>query len=99
MLNANAAFSIQHLVLSFSMRNLVYLIPLLPFVGFLINGLGRKQLSKGLIGIIGSGTVLLSFIISLLIFINKAYASAPINYFNFITVGTLKIPFAFQVDQ
>ncbi len=78
------------------MSNLVYLIPLLPFLGFLINGLGRKFLSKGLIGIIGSGTVLAAFIISLLLFINKSYSATPIHYFDFINVGSLKIPFAFQ---
>ena len=81
------------------MKDLIFLIPLLPFIGFLINGLGRKYLSKPLVGIIGSGTVLGSFIIALIIFFNKDYAAAPIHYFNFINAGTLKVPFAFQVDQ
>jgi NADH-quinone oxidoreductase subunit L len=81
------------------MKNLIFLIPLLPFIGFLINGLGRKYLSKGLVGIIGSGTVLASFIISLLVFINKGYSTTAIKYFDFINVGTLKIPFAFRIDQ
>jgi NADH-quinone oxidoreductase subunit L len=81
------------------MKNLIFLIPLLPFIGFLINGLGRKALSKGLVGIIGSGTVLASFVISLMIFINKEYSAEPIRYFDFINVGTLQIPFAFQIDQ
>ena len=79
------------------MKNLILLIPLLPFLGFLINGLGRKYLSKGLVGIVGCGTVLVSFIISMMIFFNKDYS--VISYFDFITVGTLKIPFAFQIDQ
>lgn len=81
------------------MNKLIALIPLLPFIGFLINGLGRKYLSKGLIGIIGSGTVLASFIISLVIFLNGSYSTTPIHYFDFINAGTYKIPFAFQVDQ
>ena len=81
------------------MKNLIFLIPLLPFIGFLINGLGRKVLSKGLVGIIGSGTVLGSFVISLMIFLNGDYSAAPIKYFDFINVGTLQIPFAFQIDQ
>lgn len=81
------------------MKNLIFLIPLLPFIGFLINGLGRKALSKGLIGIIGSGTVLASFIISLMIFIQGDYPKGAVKYFDFINVGTLKIPFAFQIDQ
>ncbi|HEU4470840.1 MAG TPA: NADH-quinone oxidoreductase subunit L [Flavisolibacter sp.] len=79
------------------MKNLIFLIPLLPFFGFLINGLGRNYLSKGLAGAIGSGTVLASFIISLSIFLQDGYAT--VSYFDFINIGTLKIPFAFQVDQ
>ena len=38
--------------------NLVYLIPFLPLIGFLINGLGRNVLSKSLVSIIGSGVIL-----------------------------------------
>jgi NADH-quinone oxidoreductase subunit L len=81
------------------MNNLIFLIPLLPFIGFLINGLGRKHLSKGLINIVGCGTVLASFLISLVIFFQEKYATTPIHYFDFINVGNLKIPFAYQVDQ
>lgn len=95
------------------MKNLILLIPLLPFLGFLINGLLRKQLSKGLVGIIGSGTVLGSFIISIYAFLNldaiggghaisgsaKVLGNPVIRYFDFINVANLKIPFAFQIDQ
>jgi NADH-quinone oxidoreductase subunit L len=81
------------------MKNLIFWIPLLPFIGFLINGLGRKYLSKGIVSIISCGTVLGSFIISLLVFFNKVYSATPLHYFDFFTVGTLKVPFAFQVDQ
>ncbi|ANE53427.1 NADH-quinone oxidoreductase subunit L [Flavisolibacter tropicus] len=81
------------------MKNLIILIPLLPFIGFLINGLGRKYLSKGLVSVIGSGTVLGSFIISLMLFLQKDYSTSPISYFDFIKVANLRIPFAFQIDQ
>jgi NADH-quinone oxidoreductase subunit L len=95
------------------MKNLILLIPLLPFLGFLINGLGRKHLSKGLIGAIGSGTVLGSFIISIYAFLNldaigggrqisssaRIIGDPVIHYFDFIHVGSLNIPFAFQIDQ
>src|SRR5690349_2841451 len=81
------------------MKNLIFLIPLLPFIGFLINGLGRKYLSKGATGVIACGTVLAGFIISLMIFFGKDYSAVPYVYFNFIKAGTLSIPFAFQVDQ
>src|SRR4051812_5764645 len=81
------------------MKNLIFLIPLLPFLGFLINGLGRKALPKGISGLIGSGTVLASFVISLMLFLQKDFSEAPIHYFDFINVAGLKIPFAFQIDQ
>src|SRR3990170_3436014 len=80
--------------------DLVYLIPLLPLIGFLINGLGRKHLSKGMIGIIGCGTVLASFLISVWVFIQVKDGNTHIaGYFDFISVDKLSIPFAFQIDQ
>src|SRR3990170_6865516 len=80
--------------------DLVYLIPLLPLIGFLINGLGRKHLSKGIIGIIGCGTVLASFLISVWVFIQVKDGNTHIaGYFDFISVDKLSIPFAFQIDQ
>jgi NADH-quinone oxidoreductase subunit L len=45
-----------------------YLIPMLPLVGFLINGLGRNFLSKKMVGLIGSGVMVFSFAISLFVF-------------------------------
>lgn len=82
------------------MNQLVYLVPLFPLLGFLINGLGRKSLSKSMIGTIGSGAILASFVVSLMLFFQvKNGAVATVNYFNFINVQNLTIPFAFQVDQ
>jgi NADH-quinone oxidoreductase subunit L len=83
------------------MNNLIFLVPLLPLLGFLINGLGRKSLSKQLIAIIGSGSILASFIVSVLLFLQvKSFGTAIVtSYFNFIQVGNLTIPFAFQLDQ
>jgi NADH-quinone oxidoreductase subunit L len=79
---------------------IVYLIPLLPLIGFLVNGLGRKRLSKSLIGIIGSGVILGSFVLSIWVFLQvKGGNTEVVSYFNFINVGNLAIPFAFQIDQ
>lgn len=79
---------------------LVYLIPLLPLIGFLINGLGRKFLSKPMISVIGCGTILISFAMSIWVFLQvKDGHSQVVSYFDFINVGNLKIPFAFQIDQ
>lgn len=86
--------------------NVALLVPLLPFLGFLINGLFRKKLSKSMIGIVGCGAVLASFLISCYLFGNVYAASKLGNeastvyaYFNFIKVADFTIPFAFQIDQ
>ena len=50
------------------MTDLVFLIPLFPLLGFLINGLGWRTIPKNIGGIIGSLTVLASFAVSLGIF-------------------------------
>src|SRR5450432_2077469 len=87
------------------MRNLfdlAYLIPLLPFTGFLINGLGRKVLSKTWIGIIGSGVIFISFCLSVFVFITASkdgFTTQNIYYFLFINLDKIHIPFEFQVDQ
>ena len=81
------------------MNKLIYLVPLFPLLGFLINGLFRRSLSKTAIGFIGSGSILLSFIVSIVMFFDvKANGGTVVNYFNFIDVVSFKIPFAFQVD-
>ncbi len=52
-----------------------------------------------MIGIIGSGVVLASFIISVILFFDvKNNGGAVTQYFNFINVDSFKIPFAFQID-
>ncbi|HXH28393.1 MAG TPA: hypothetical protein VNL37_06600, partial [Candidatus Polarisedimenticolia bacterium] len=48
------------------MLRLIWLIPLLPFIGFAVNGLlGARVLPRRLVGWIGCGTVFLSLLISL----------------------------------
>ena len=80
--------------------NLVYLVPLFPLVGFLLNGLLRNQLSKSAVGIIGSGSILASFIVSLVLFFEvKSGHNTVSTLFQFINIEQFKIPFSFQVDQ
>jgi NADH-quinone oxidoreductase subunit L len=77
-----------------------WLVPLFPLIGFLINGLGRNYLSKSLAGIVGSGSVFISFVISVWIFFQVKNGNTHVaEYFSFIQSGSLSIPFAFQVDQ
>jgi len=77
----------------------------LPLVGFLINGLGQKILPKSLIGIIGSGVVLVSFLISCVLFGEvRAWRDAGESgaymhqLFDWISVGNFKLSFSFLLD-
>lgn len=83
------------------MIKLVGLVPLFPLIGFLINGFFGKKMSKSLSGIIASGTVLASFAVSLLVFLEARHLpehSQTVNLFSWINAGTLSIPFEFVVD-
>ena len=76
-----------------SMISYTWLIPLLPLLGFLVNGLGRKKLSRSMTGIIGSGVVLGSFIISLMIFFEVSaenFQAQTIHLFDFIIYWQLQ---------
>ena len=68
-------------------------------LGFLLTGLGRNLLSKAVVSIVACGTVLASFIISLLILLQKSYTTTPFHYFDFFRIGDLTVPFSFRVDQ
>ncbi|MGB4773531.1 MAG: proton-conducting transporter membrane subunit, partial [Daejeonella sp.] len=83
------------------MINLVWLVPLFPLIGFLINGLGRNVLPKSIVGFIGSLTILLSFGLSLGIFFELNSAGTKsfiVPLFDWISAGSLTIPFSFLVD-
>ncbi len=84
------------------MSNYIYLVPLFPLLGFLVNGIFWKSMPKSVGGIIGTLTILASFIVSLMIFFeireNASHGPAIVTLFPFIQSGKLLIPFAFQVD-
>ncbi|GAA4436642.1 NADH-quinone oxidoreductase subunit L [Ravibacter arvi] len=75
---------------------------MLPFVGFLINGLGFKRIPNSLAGILAVLAALGSFGLSLYTFsLFQAAGSQTVvvPVFDWISVGTLNIPFSFQIDQ
>ncbi len=80
---------------------LMWLVPVLPLLGFLVTGLGRNVLSKTMSGIIGSGAVLASFIMSVLIFLQVRHTGEGglVHYFNFIDITSLTIGFDLKADQ
>ena len=79
----------------------IYLVPLFPLIGFLINGLFRKSIPKSLSGLIGSATILASFIVSAGIFFQvkqEGFQPVIVTLFQFIHADKLTIPFSFLVD-
>jgi NADH-quinone oxidoreductase subunit L len=74
------------------------LIPGLPFLGFLLNGLLNRKLSGTIAGAIGTLAVLGSFLLSVFLFVNFKY-QYTVNLFDWISVGSLQIPFSYQIDQ
>lgn len=81
------------------MENLIWLIPVLPLLGFFVLGLGAKQLPKGVAGMIGCASVLASFVLSLglmgAVFSNGALEQ---NLFTWVSSGTWSVDFGFLVD-
>lgn len=80
----------------------LYLILLLPLVGFLINALIGKQLSKTVSGIIGSGTIFVSFVLSTIFFIgflNGSQQKIDNDVFDWIAFADFKITFGLLLDQ
>lgn len=86
------------------MVDYIYLITLFPLLGFLINGIfGYKIKNEKLSGIIGSGSVFLSFIISVILFfqllgLNPANRSFSVKLFDWIYTGHFNINAAYLVD-
>jgi len=85
------------------MMDYVWLIPLFPFIGFLVNGLLGKSLPKGVVGTIGSLAVGLSFLVTVSIFwqyLNLPLEARPVEktVFTWISSGTFKAEAAFLVD-
>ena len=83
------------------MDKYIWLIPLLPLAGFIINGVGRNTLPKAVIGFIGSVLVLASFALSVSAFfqVKSTGQGFEAHLFDWFQVGTFKVSFNFLVDQ
>jgi NADH-quinone oxidoreductase subunit L len=79
----------------------LWLIPLFPLAGFLVNGLRGRRASKGFVNAVAIGTVLLSFLWA----VKTIWALAPLEgpyverYFTWIESGALKIGCDLAVDR
>ncbi|MBV9294785.1 MAG: NADH-quinone oxidoreductase subunit L, partial [Acidobacteriaceae bacterium] len=79
----------------------LWLIPLFPLIGFALNGLFGKRLSKLLINVIAVGSVTASFIYVLFV-LSKLYpldTAHSEHYFNWIQSGFLQVGFDLFVDR
>ncbi len=79
----------------------LWLIPALPFAGFLINGIFGRRLPKALINAVAIGSVLLSFLWVLKVLAGLWPIEAPHleRYFDWIRSGDLRIGADLMVDR
>lgn len=83
------------------MENLVFLLVVLPLLGFCINGIFGKKLPVNIVGAIGTIVVLSSFVIGLNLFFNFSEDAPPVvvKAFEWFRVNGVPVNFAFQIDQ
>jgi NADH-quinone oxidoreductase subunit L len=84
--------------------SILWLIPVLPLIGAIINGVVGKRLPKNLISIIAAGTVGVSFLIAVQEFVamlSLPEQQLPIlrDYFTWIQAGRFQAQFGFMLDH
>lgn len=81
--------------------NLALLLLLAPFLGFLINIFLGKKIGKSASGIIGTLAVAVSFVATLVFFlqINETKEAVQIEVFNWIEISNFRVNFGFLLDQ
>jgi NADH-quinone oxidoreductase subunit L len=79
----------------------LWLIPLLPFAGFLINGILGRKLSKTVINAVAVGSVVLSFlwVLKSVLALNGPEEAHIEHYFTWIQSGAFKVGLDFSVDR
>lgn len=81
------------------MKLIIGFIVLWPLIGFLFNGLGRNIWNKKVIAYKATGYIVMSFIFSILTFLNvQSKGAITVHYFDFINTAGFKIPFDLKVD-
>ena len=78
----------------------LWLIPILPLAGFLINGLFGRRFSKGIVNAIAIGSVVLSFawVVKTLLGVDLSHPYSE-KYFTWIESGAFRVDFEFTVDK
>ena len=81
--------------------NLALVLLLTPFLGFLINIFFGKALGKSISGIIGTLSVVISFVVAISFFlqINQTKQAINIQLFDWIQISNFNVSFGFLLDQ
>lgn len=81
--------------------NLVLLLLLAPFVGFLFNVFFGKNAGKSTVGIVGTLTVVISFAVTLYFFLQLNQTGQPVvvSLFDWITLSNFQLDFGIVLDQ
>jgi NADH-quinone oxidoreductase subunit L len=81
--------------------NLALVLLLTPFLGFLINVFFGKSLGKSVSGIIGTLSVVISFLVTIFFFlqINQTKQAISIQLFDWIQISNFNVSFGFLLDQ
>ncbi|AWG24872.1 NADH-quinone oxidoreductase subunit L [Flavobacterium kingsejongi] len=81
--------------------NLVLLLVLAPFIGFLFNVFLGKKVNRSLSGAVGTLAIAVSFVISLYFFIQLNQTKQPItvNLFEWMQLVNFNVTFGFLLDQ
>ncbi len=83
------------------MNKYYWLIPILPLLGAIFNGILGKRAGKGAVTVVGLGTVLGSLVLAISAFF--AMKALPdhrlaLDYGEWMATGTLSVPFGFVID-
>ncbi|MDH5681148.1 MAG: NADH-quinone oxidoreductase subunit L [Spirochaetota bacterium] len=83
------------------MDNYIYLIPLLPLIGFVINGLFGKKMPKALVHFVANLAIFLSFVISALALWKVIETGEAVVFTSgsWIESGSLNISLGLKIDQ
>src|SRR6185436_653320 len=79
----------------------LWLIPIFPLAGFLINGIFGRRVSKNVVNVIAIGSVLLSFawVVKTLLALGTMETAYIERYFTWFQSGALRVGFDLSVDR
>ena len=79
----------------------LWLIPALPFIGFLINGIFGRKFSKTIVNSVAVGSVVLSFLWVLLVGMGCDWGATTLHahYFMWIRSGAFHVGWDFMIDK